>query len=104
MDLAFDIAQPVLHEAAGITNALVVDRWTQFTNHEIQKGVGAKIAQRVIEVLGEVVLEGAQDTRATVVGKPDSHKRHTIAQRAHHDYFVVPSLFTRTLTVPRLFA
>jgi hypothetical protein len=78
VDLAFDIAKPVLHETAGISNTLVVHRGTQLANHEVEKCLGAEIAQRLIEVFGEMVFEGAQDTSATVVGKADSHRRLTM--------------------------
>jgi len=74
VDLAFDIAQFVLDVAARVPYALVVDGRPQFADEEVEQLQGAEVADRLVECLREVLLDGAQERRVQLVGQSDAHR------------------------------
>jgi hypothetical protein len=63
MNFAFDIRKLLLHEAGSITHTLVVHGRTQLANKEVEQTFCTKVADRLVELVKEALLDRA-DKRA----------------------------------------
>ena len=66
VDLALDVDQLLRDVRRGIADALVVDRRPELGDEEVQESLGAELAERLVELLGEVPLDRADQGRASL--------------------------------------
>ena len=66
VDLALDVDQLLGDVRRGIADALVVDRRPELGDEEVQESLGAELAERLVELLGEVPLDRADQGRASL--------------------------------------
>lgn len=74
VDLAVDVGKLLLHVATCVPDALVVDRRPELADEEVEQALGAKVADRFVELGVEVRGDGAEQGRAAVIGQSDAHR------------------------------
>ena len=73
VELSFQIGELVLNEGVSVADGLVVDGGAELSNEEVEKLPGLELADLLVEVVGEVGLNGANHAMPTLVGQSDPH-------------------------------
>src|SRR6185295_7906984 len=84
VDLSLDVGELLLHVGTRVADALVVHRRPERPDEEVDQPLRAEVADRLVEVLVEVLSDQSHQRRLPLVREPDAQGRLArVATRSH---------------------